>query len=46
MKRGDVIVLGKKTIQTVPVKTGELRKGGKGFKRKAAGGKMGGKENI
>ncbi|KAI0233752.1 General transcription factor 3C polypeptide 1 [Lamellibrachia satsuma] len=37
VKRGDVIVLGKKTIQTVPVKTGELRKGGKGFKRKAAG---------
>ena len=49
VKRGDVAVLGTTPIDTVPVKTGELRKGGKGFKRKSSQGEVmwevrGGKE--
>ena len=40
VKRGDVAMLGSTPIDTVPVKTGELRKGGKGFKRKAPQGEV------
>ena len=39
-KKDDVTVLVKKAVEMVPVPRGELRKGGRGFKRKIAKGKI------